>query len=166
MTTGQSPAATVPTGAVLYRNNKPGVFVLQPAGTVHFQPVTVQSRTDARTSVEGVAVGAQVIVDGAGFLNEGDRVSVAQAPGAALRKRGTPGFMSTGANARTAAAGARQVGITDYRAEVLPADKDALVRDLPAPGEVAWRPLVPAAVTLRVPPEGWLAVPYQRGPAS
>ncbi|WP_367275256.1 efflux RND transporter periplasmic adaptor subunit [uncultured Brevundimonas sp.] len=83
---GDQPATTVPTGAVLYRNNKPGVFVLQPAGTVHFQPVTVQSRTDARTSVEGVAVGAQVIVDGAGFLNEGDRVSVAQAPGAAAAR--------------------------------------------------------------------------------
>ena len=69
----------MPTGAVLYRNNKSGVFLLNADSSVHFQPVTVLSRTDAQTAVDGVAVGARVIVDGAGFLNEGDRVTVSQA---------------------------------------------------------------------------------------
>jgi hypothetical protein len=77
---GDQPATTVPTAAVLYRNNKPGVFVLNTDSSVHFQPITVLSRSDAQTAVEGVAVGARVIVDGAGFLNEGDRVTVAQTP--------------------------------------------------------------------------------------
>lgn len=80
---GDQPATTVPTGAVLYRDNKPGVFTLVADGRVHFLPVVILSRTDTQTAVTGVNVGAQVIVDGAGFLNEGDRVNVAQAPGAA-----------------------------------------------------------------------------------
>ena len=54
-------------------------FLLNADSSVHFQPVTVLSRTDAQTAVDGVAVGARVIVDGAGFLNEGDRVTVSQA---------------------------------------------------------------------------------------
>jgi RND family efflux transporter MFP subunit len=77
---GDQPATTVPTGSVLYRNNRPGVFTLNGDGSVHFQPVTILSRSDAQTAVSGVNVGARVIVDGAGFLNEGDRVNVAQAP--------------------------------------------------------------------------------------
>jgi hypothetical protein len=40
----------------------------------------VLSRTDARTAVSGVETGQRVIVQGAGFLNEGDRVTVAPAP--------------------------------------------------------------------------------------
>ncbi len=80
---GDQPATTVPTGAVLYRDNKPGVFVVRGDSTVHFQPVTILSRTEAQTAVSGVAVGVRVAVDGAGFLNEGDRVNVAQAVGAA-----------------------------------------------------------------------------------
>jgi len=80
---GDQPATTVPTGAVLYRDNKPGVFTLVADGRVHFQPVVILSRTDTQTAVTGVNVGAQVIVSGAGFLNEGDRVNVAQAPGGA-----------------------------------------------------------------------------------
>ena len=73
---GAQPAATVPTGAVLYRNNQAGVFLLNSDSSVRFQPITVLSRTDAQTAVNGVAAGARVVVDGAGFLNEGDRVTV------------------------------------------------------------------------------------------
>lgn len=74
---GDQPATTVPTASVLYRNNRSGVFVLGADGTtVAFQPVTVVSRTDDRTAVDGVAVGARVVVEGAGFLNEGNRVTV------------------------------------------------------------------------------------------
>ena len=80
---GDQPATTVPTGAVLYRDNKPGVFVVRGDSTVHFQPVTILSRTETQTAVSGVAVGVRVAVDGAGFLNEGDRVNVAQAVGGA-----------------------------------------------------------------------------------
>lgn len=80
---GAQPATTVPTGAVLYRNNQAGVFVLNGDASVRFQPVTVLSRTDARTAVNGVSAGVRVIVNGAGFLNEGDHVTVAEQPAAA-----------------------------------------------------------------------------------
>ncbi len=81
---GAQPVVTVPTGAVLYRNNQAGVFVLNPDGaTVRFQPVTVLSRTNAQTAISGVAAGVRVVVEGAGFLNEGNRVTVAPARAAA-----------------------------------------------------------------------------------
>lgn len=76
---GSRPGVTVPTAAVLYRENRAGVFVLQNDSTVRFTTVTVAGRDDQRTSVAGLQPGARVVVEGAGFLNEGDRVTVAQA---------------------------------------------------------------------------------------
>ena len=75
---GSQPGVTVPTAAVLYRENRAGVFVLQNDSTVRFTTVTVAGRDDQRTSVIGVQAGARVVVQGAGFLNEGDRVAVAR----------------------------------------------------------------------------------------
>ena len=82
---GAQPTITVPTAAVLYRENRAGVYVLMTNNHVRFQPVTVLSRSDARTSVTGLNAGAQVVVEGAGFLGDGDRVNVvaARAPAAA-----------------------------------------------------------------------------------
>ena len=80
---GSQPGVTVPTAAVLYRENRAGVFVLQTDGTVRFTQVTVAGRDDQRTSITGVQAGARVVVQGAGFLNEGDRVTVVTAQTAA-----------------------------------------------------------------------------------
>lgn len=79
---GAAPAVTVPTGAVLYRDNHPAVFVLDDESRARLRTVTVTTRTDEWTAVEGVAAGERVVVRGAGFLNDGDRVSVS-APRAA-----------------------------------------------------------------------------------
>ncbi len=76
---GAQPAVTVPTPALLYRENRPGVFVLGAENRVTFQTVEVLSRTDEHTSVSGLDDGARVVVDGAGFLGEGDRVTPAPA---------------------------------------------------------------------------------------
>ena len=73
---GAQPATVVPTGAVLYRNNKSGVFVLDAQSAAHFRPVTVLSRRDDQTSVSGIEPGVRVVVQGAGFLNAGDKVTV------------------------------------------------------------------------------------------
>ena len=73
---GAQPATVVPTGAVLYRNNKSGVFVLDAQSAAHFRPVTVLSRRDDQTSVSGIEPGVRVVVQGAGFLNDGDKVTV------------------------------------------------------------------------------------------
>ena len=83
---GDQPAVTVPTPSVLYRQNRPGVFVLRSDNTVRFQIVTVVARNGARTAVTGLNAGAQVVVDGAGFLSEGDRVTVS-APTASAAPR-------------------------------------------------------------------------------
>lgn len=73
---GAQPATVVPTGAVLYRNNKAGVFVLSADNAASFRPVTVLSRRDDQTSVSGVEPGVRVVVQGAGFLSDGDKVTV------------------------------------------------------------------------------------------
>lgn len=86
---GDQTATTVPTASVLYRNNRAGVFLLgQDGATVRFTPVQVLARTDANTAVGNLAPGARVVVSGAGFLNDGDRVTVstgAQAPARAAQ---------------------------------------------------------------------------------
>ncbi len=55
---------------------------------------------------------------------------------AALQKQGIEVVMLTGDNAQTAAAVAAQVGLTQFRAEVLPAGKAAFVQELQAQGKV------------------------------
>jgi RND family efflux transporter MFP subunit len=82
---GSQPAVTGPTAAVLYRENHAGVFVMGTDGRVRFRPVTVLSRTPERTAVTGIEAGVRVVVEGAGFLGEGDRVTVAAARAAPAR---------------------------------------------------------------------------------
>jgi P-type Cu2+ transporter len=55
---------------------------------------------------------------------------------AALQKDGIDVYMLTGDNAHTAAAVAGMVGIKSYKAEVLPADKAAFVKELQQAGKV------------------------------
>lgn len=87
---GAQPAVTVPTAAVLYRENRAGVFVLDAQNRAHFRPVTIRSRATDRTAVDGLQAGVRVVVDGAGFLGEGDRVTVAAAPRAAATPARAP----------------------------------------------------------------------------
>jgi Cu+-exporting ATPase len=54
-----------------------------------------------------------------------------------LRKMGLKTYMITGDNERTAAAIAKQAGIDEYFANVLPKDKEKLVKKLKADGVVA-----------------------------
>lgn len=77
---GASPTVTVPTPAILYRENRAGVYVVGAENRVTFQPIEILARTDERSSVSGLPEGARVVVQGAGFLGEGDRVTVAQPP--------------------------------------------------------------------------------------
>lgn len=76
---GAQAAVVVPTAAILYRENRAGVFVLADGGVARFQEVTVRSRADDFTAVDGLAAGTRVVVEGAGFLGDGDRVTVAPA---------------------------------------------------------------------------------------
>lgn len=53
-----------------------------------------------------------------------------------LTKRGIAVYMMTGDNRQTAEAVAKAVGLSDFRAEALPADKAAFVKELQAKGKV------------------------------
>lgn len=53
-----------------------------------------------------------------------------------LQKKGIEVFMLTGDNQQTAAAIAREVGLKEYKAEVMPADKAAFVQQLQQQGKV------------------------------
>ena len=76
---GAQPTITVPTASVLYRENRSGVFVVGANNQVRFAPVEVLSRGASQTSVNGLQAGARVVVEGAGFLGDGDRVTVSGA---------------------------------------------------------------------------------------
>jgi Cu+-exporting ATPase len=78
--------------------------------------------------VDGTAVGAMAIADP---IRPTTKVALDQ-----LRREGLTIVMLTGDNRATAAAIARQLGIDDVRAEVLPADKRAVVADLQRAGRL------------------------------
>lgn len=76
---GDQPALVVPSASVLYRENRPGVFVVDAAKKAHFRRINILANTGDRVAVTGVTAGDRVVVEGAGFLGEGDLVRVAAA---------------------------------------------------------------------------------------
>jgi Cu+-exporting ATPase len=83
-------------------------------------------RTPLWVGVDGVAVGLLGVADA---VKDGSRAAVAD-----LRRRGLRVVMLTGDNQTTAEAIAREVGIDDVRAEVLPDQKAHVVRELQEEG--------------------------------
>ena len=79
---GDQPALVVPASAVVYREAKAGVYVVGQGDVVRFVPVTTGVRSGDRVAVTGVQAGQRVVVQGAGFLGEGDHVTVAPATAA------------------------------------------------------------------------------------
>ncbi len=74
---GDQPAVSVPALAVVYRDNKPGVFIFGPQSVVRFRPIVIASRTKDMVEVsQGVSAGERIVVKGAGFLADGDHVRV------------------------------------------------------------------------------------------
>lgn len=76
---GNQLALTIPSAAVLYRENRPGVFVVDVKKRVHFRRIVILATTADRIAATGVAAGEQVVVEGAGFLGEGDSVRIGSA---------------------------------------------------------------------------------------
>jgi RND family efflux transporter MFP subunit len=76
---GSQPSLTVPSAAVVFRENRPGVYVLGDNSIVRFQPITEAGRANGAVAVSaGLQAGQRVVVEGAGFLGEGDQVRVVQ----------------------------------------------------------------------------------------
>ncbi|MEX2469134.1 MAG: heavy metal translocating P-type ATPase [Pseudohongiellaceae bacterium] len=84
------------------------------------------ARTPLWVVVDGTAVGLIAVADA---VKEGSAEAVAE-----MRRHGLRVVMLTGDNRRTAEAIACEVGIEEVRAEVLPDQKAAVVRDLQAEG--------------------------------
>jgi len=83
---GAQPALTVPSQAIVYREGKPGVYVIDGSDRVRFQSVTTGGRNDQALAVtSGLTAGQRVVVQGAGFLGDGDLIRVVAArPATAL----------------------------------------------------------------------------------
>lgn len=80
---GAQPALVAPVEAVVFREGKPGVYVIAADNTARFTPVTTGSRQEGLVALTGgVQAGQRIVVRGAGFLGDGDPVRV-QAPAAA-----------------------------------------------------------------------------------
>lgn len=76
---GDQPALTVPSAAIVFREGKPGVYVIGQNAVVRFTPVTTGARSgDAVAVTTGLQAGQQVVVRGAGFLGDGDQVTIAR----------------------------------------------------------------------------------------
>jgi len=76
---GDQPALTVPSEAVLYRENRPGVFIVDASNRVHFRRIAILASTADRIAANGLTAGEKVVVEGAGFLGEGDVVRIGSA---------------------------------------------------------------------------------------
>ncbi|MFD0988292.1 efflux RND transporter periplasmic adaptor subunit [Methyloligella solikamskensis] len=73
--TGAEVAIAVPQKALVWREGKAGAFVVAEDGRVAFTPVTIAKQSgDAVEIAEGLKLGQRIVVNGAGLLNDGDRV--------------------------------------------------------------------------------------------
>jgi RND family efflux transporter MFP subunit len=69
-----SSAAVVPNAALVYRSDRPGVFVVGGDRRARFRPVNLGRAFPAETAVRGLVGGEHIVVAGAGFLSDGDLV--------------------------------------------------------------------------------------------
>jgi Cu+-exporting ATPase len=126
---GKGAAATVSGQAVLIGNRRllaDESVSLSPDLIAQAEQLLSQAKTVLYIAVAGQAVGLVGVAD-----------TVRDTSAAAIKKLQALGIevvMMTGDNAETAAQVARQVGITRYFAEVLPADKAGKVKELQAEG--------------------------------
>ncbi|PLR25573.1 efflux RND transporter periplasmic adaptor subunit [Caulobacter zeae] len=74
---GDQASPVVPSASLLYRQNQPGVFMVDRNRKAQFRKVAIVARTGDVTAVTGVSAGEEVVVQGAGFLGDGDAVRVA-----------------------------------------------------------------------------------------
>jgi RND family efflux transporter MFP subunit len=81
---GAQPALTVPSQAIVYREGKPGVYVIDQGDRVRFQSVETGGRDGGALAITaGLTAGQRVVVQGAGFLGDGDLVRIVAARPAA-----------------------------------------------------------------------------------
>ena len=77
--TGVGQALVIPAAAVVLRDGFPTVFTVDARSIVHQQRIETGIRDDGYIEVDGLPDGTQVVVEGAGFLADGDKVRVVPA---------------------------------------------------------------------------------------
>ncbi len=83
---GAAPALVVPSAAIVFREGKSGVYIIGTNAAVRFVPVATGARAGQTIAVTGgVQAGQRVVINGAGFLGEGDLVTVGSANPAPTR---------------------------------------------------------------------------------
>lgn len=83
---GAQPVLTVPSASVVFREGRSGVYAIGQNGAVRFTPVKTGARSGDFVAVtEGLQAGQQVVVQGAGFLGEGDLVAIGRPAAPAAR---------------------------------------------------------------------------------
>ena len=83
---GSQQAVLAPQSSVLYRDNKPGLFVIDAQGVAHFRAVVTGVRSGDFVEIrQGLQAGERVALQGAGFLSEGDRVRIVATPAGGAR---------------------------------------------------------------------------------
>lgn len=88
---GRSNALTVPQASIVPRDGFNHLLLLQPDNRVSQLKIETGRRVGDRVEVKTpLPADAQVVVQGAGFLNDGDLVRVVDAPSAAPAKKSTP----------------------------------------------------------------------------
>lgn len=77
---GSTEAVTVPLRALVWRDGKAGVFTVREDGTAILKAITAARKTSSAVEVvDGLVVGERIVVEGAGLLNDGDKVRAAVA---------------------------------------------------------------------------------------
>jgi len=84
---GAQPATVVPSAAIVFREGRSGVYVIDLQNRAHFRPVRTGLRSGGLVGVEGVRPGERIAVEGAGFLAENNLVRVS---GAAVARPAAP----------------------------------------------------------------------------
>ncbi|PKH71922.1 efflux RND transporter periplasmic adaptor subunit [Stenotrophomonas sp. Betaine-02u-21] len=85
--TGDGQALTIPTAAIVQRDGHNYVFTVTDKQQASRHRVSTGQAVQGRTAIlEGLKAGDQVVVEGAGFLGEGDRVRVVTTPQASDAK--------------------------------------------------------------------------------
>ncbi len=81
---GRVEALDVPEAALVFKDGKPGVFVIGEDDRVRLHAVATGARAGGNVEVvSGVGAGERIAVTGAGFLKDGDLVKLAEPAGAA-----------------------------------------------------------------------------------
>ena len=129
--TGQGISATVEGKLILIGNRRlmdENRIEVEEYKAAQAHSLAAEGKTPMYVAINGILAGIIAVAD---IIKPDSRAAVAQ-----LQAMGIDVVMLTGDNAATAAAVAKQAGITSVLAEVLPGDKAAAVRELQQDGKI------------------------------